>query len=68
MAREKENYRTMLSFLTDTMKCPLTMTKIQTASFLGIARGTLDSMIKDGVIKANGNKITVGALANYLCG
>ncbi len=68
MAREKENYRSMLSFLIDEKKCPLVMTKLETAKVLGVSRGKLDDMIFDGEIKMNGGRIPIGSVANYLCG
>lgn len=68
MAREKPNYRDMLSFLTDEKKCPLVMTKLETAKVLGISRGKLDDMIFEGEIKMQSGKIPIGSVANYLCG
>lgn len=68
MGREKENYRSMLSYLADEKKCPLVMNKVEVAKVLGISRGKLDDMIFEGEIKMSGGKIPIGALANYLCG
>lgn len=68
MAREKENYRSMLSYLADDKKCPLVMSKVEVAKILGISRGKLDDMIIGGEIKMQGGKIPIGSVANYLCG
>ena len=68
MAREKENYRSMLSYLIDEKGCSLVMTKKETAKTIGVSRGTLDLMIAEGDIKMQNGKIPIGTIANYLCG
>ena len=68
MAREKANYRSMLSYLVDEKKCPLVMNKVEVARVLGISRGKLDDMIFEGEIKMQSGKIPIGSVANYLCG
>lgn len=64
---EKKNYREMLLYLTE-RGCPALMTRKYVAEFLGIAVSTLARIIRKGKIKLQGSMITIGELANYLCG
>ena len=64
---EKKNYREMLLYLTE-RGCPTLMTRKYVAEFLGIAVSTLARIIRKGKIKLQGSMITIGELANYLCG
>lgn len=66
MPREKANYRDMLLFLKED-GFPLLMDKGYVCKKLGISRPTLDKKIKDGLIKTDEGKITIGSLARYLC-
>lgn len=67
MAREKANYRDMLSFLVNDLELPLLMSKVQAASALGISRIKLDEIIAKGSIPLTNRKIAVGSIARYLC-
>lgn len=64
---EKKNYREMLAHLNDN-DVPNLMSKVYVAKYLGIGYRTLQRYIKKGLIKETDGKITIGALANYLCG
>ena len=68
MAREKEGYREMLMFLSETKKLPLLMNRGQACEALGISRDYLAVLIAKGHIKLSGNKIPLGSVAGYLCG
>ena len=67
MAREKENYRTMLSFLSSEMHLPLLMTKQETCKALDVSPTTLSHIIRDGGLKFDNGRIPIGSVANYLC-
>lgn len=64
---EKKNYREMLAHLTDN-DIPKVMSKVYVANYLGIGYRTLQRLIKKGLLKDTDGKITIGSLANYLCG
>ena len=66
MAREKPNYRDMLSWLFDKYG-NMSFCKRETAEILQISRPFLDKLIREGKINAKGNYITIGSLASYLC-
>ncbi len=66
MAREKENYREMLAFLTQ--RYPMLLNKGQAIEVLGISRPHLRKIIAKGHIKEQDGKIPIGSVASYLCG
>lgn len=70
MAREREGFRDMLSFLAQERNIPLVMSRCQAAEALKISRTSLNALIADGYIKVDRetNKIPIGSLAKYLCG
>lgn len=70
MAREKPNYRDMLSFLNCEKNVPAMMTRGEAAGILGISRNSVNSLINGGQISIDKitNKIPIGSIARYLCG
>lgn len=67
MAREKANYRSMLSYLINERGFPMVLTKKQAAEVLGVSKGKLYGLIADGDIKVQGGSITIGSVASFLC-
>lgn len=68
MAREKPNYRDMLSFLAETKDLPLLLNRGQACKVMGISRDHLAVLIIEGKIVVDNNKIPIGSVARYLCG
>ena len=64
---ERKNYREMLGFLTE-QGFPLLMTKKDAASSLNISFNTLQKLVNAKKIKVDNGFVTIGSLANYLCG
>ena len=63
---EKRNYRDMLAHLKEN-DIPNLMSKVYVAGYLGVGYRTLQKIINKGLLKETNGKITIGALANYLC-
>lgn len=67
MAREKSNYRDMLMFLMQERGAEPLMNKSKAAKVMGISRNCLYDLIAANKIHADGNLVTVGTIARYLC-
>lgn len=59
MPREKENYRDMLMFLTETKKLPLLVNRGQACEAMNISRDYLAILIAKGKIKLDGSKFPI---------
>lgn len=67
MPREKPNYREMLGFLHEN-GYGLVYNKKEVAALLNISVTYLEKLIQTKEIRiVNGNKITIGELARFLC-
>lgn len=66
MAREKANYRDMVSILREE-ELPLLMTRGQACKALGCSRDYLAELIIKGEIDLKDNKVTLGSIARYIC-
>lgn len=65
MAREKEGYREILEMLME--KYPMLLNRSEVCEVLGCSPRHLYNIIKRGHLKVKDDKITIGAIASYLC-
>lgn len=70
MAREKEGYRDMLSFLLNERGAPNLLSRSKAANVIGCSRTTIGNLIANGTLTVDTltNKILIGSVARYLCG
>lgn len=67
MAREKEGFREVLSFLME-KEYPAMLTRVQVGEILGISQPHLRKLIQKKHIAVCDGKIPIGSVASYICG
>ena len=65
MAREKDGFRELLEILMK--KYPPTLSRGEACEAIGCSPRHLYNIIQRGHIKVKDGKITIGAIASYLC-